>query len=204
MPVACPCWRPWTRSCPRHAPQISPCACRCRTCTRLAVSGGAGSPGCGRLAQPTPAGSAPRTHSETRALDKGLLRPSCLPLPQCHRLSGGPSIRLSIRHPSLHADNCFPPHIHLSIHPSIHLHVRSSIRTVIHPSVCLTQPSSIRPPSHPLTHMPISVHTPVHPRPSICPSIRPPTHPYPFIHLSRVIFPSAKHSALCQEVVAHG
>lgn len=38
MQVVCPCWKPWTQSCPQLAPLTSPFACHCRMCTRLVVS----------------------------------------------------------------------------------------------------------------------------------------------------------------------
>lgn len=38
MQAACPCWKPWTQSCPPPAPPTSPFVCRCRMCTRLVVS----------------------------------------------------------------------------------------------------------------------------------------------------------------------
>lgn len=104
MPVACPSWRPWTLSCLPHAPQTSPCVCRCRTCTRLVVS--EGSMAAARCSAPAHLASSalrppPENCPQTRSIQGQLF----LPLPPCCTLSGGPPIHLS-------------PSIHLFIHLS--------------------------------------------------------------------------------------
>lgn len=105
MPVACPSWRPWTPSCPPHAPQTSPCVCHCRMCTRLAVSEG---PGPLPAAAPLPTWPALPSDPLLRTGPRpGASRAQLfLPLPPCCTLSGGPPFHLS-------------PSIHPSVHPSI-------------------------------------------------------------------------------------
>ena len=108
MPVVCPSWRPWTPSCPPHAPQTSPCVCHCRMCTRLAVSEG-------HMA--TARCSAP-AHLASSAL-----RPPPENWPQTRSIQGpvvsAPPTMLHTFWGTIH-----PP---VSIHPSIHPSICSSI-----------------------------------------------------------------------------
>ena len=111
MPVACPSWRPWTPSCPPHAPQTSPCVCHCRMCTRLAVSEG-------HMA--TARCSAP-AHLASSAL-----RPPPENWPQTRSIQGpvvsAPPTMLHTFWGTIHP----PVSIHPSIHPSIHLLIHLS------------------------------------------------------------------------------
>lgn len=188
-PAACPCWRPWTPSCPLHAPRTSPCACRCRTCTRLAVSEGAG-PICSAAgARPTSARSPLQTPLLSPGAPQGARGQVIAASPSTLPAFGG-TILLPVHSFTLH------PSAHLlSISPSIiYLFIHLSSVPLVYPSIC----SSVHPP--PTIHRSSIIH------PSTSSIHHPSTHPphYPSIRLSNVcqaFLPPGQWSAPCQELV---